>query len=101
VEKEEKLMETLNAKVIENDDEYFIELVDNKAIKIPISEDDPKKVKEAFNKLLVQLKKGKFKIALQEESEDLFCQVAKEYIKQLNKELLEVYEEMERHDLID
>jgi len=92
-------METIRAIVIEDDDQHFIQIEGSPTIKIPISEDDPKAVKKAFNKLLVRLKKGQFKIELSEETDDLFCQVAKEYLKQLNAEFLEVYEEMNEHGL--
>lgn len=93
-------MEKIDAVVIEENDNHFIKILDQDPIKILISDDDPKQVKSAFNKLLLRLKQGVFEIELKEESEDLFFQVAKEYLKQLNGELQEVYEEMESAGLL-
>lgn len=99
---EEKFMETLKAVIVEDDDkDLFIEIDDKKKIHIPITYDDPKEVKNSFNKLLVRLKKGDFNIELDDEGDDLFTQVAKEYLNQLNSELSEVYEEMENLELVD
>ena len=92
-------MKIIRAIVVEEDENHFIEVHDQDPIKFPISNDDPKEVKKAFNKLLIRLKKGQFKIELKEETEDLFCQVAKEYLNQLNSELQEVFEEMQEHGL--
>lgn len=92
-------MEIISAKVIEKDDLHFIQIEDKTTIKIPISDDDPKEVKKAFNKLLLRLKKGLFEIELPQEADDLFCQVAQEYLKQLNGELREVHNEMKEHGL--
>jgi len=85
----------------DNDKDLFIEIGDKKKIHIPITYDDPKEVKTSFNQLLVRLKEGEFAIELENETDDLFCQVAKEYLNQLNSELSEVYEEMEQLGLVD
>lgn len=99
--KEEKYMDIINAIVIEENDNHYIKIGDQDPIKILISDNDPKQVKSAFNKLLLRLKQGEFEIKLEEENEDLFCQVAKEYLKQLNSELQEVYEEMNENGLTE
>lgn len=94
-------METLKASVVEEDDKHFIEIeIDGEDIRIPISEDKPNEVKSAFNKLIERIKEGEFEIEFEDEGDDLFCQVAKEYITQLNREIAEVREEMAQHGLI-
>ena len=66
-----------------------------------MSEDDPIEIKRSFNKIILRLKKRKFQLKFEETDQDLFCQVAKEYLDQLNKEIIEVYEEMEQHGLLE
>lgn len=89
-------METINAKVVETDNKHFI-CIENQEeeIKIPLSEDKPKEVKSTFNKLLEWVRKGKFEIVMDNSGSDLFSEVAKEYIAQLNREIQEVHAEME------
>lgn len=95
-------METIEASVENHDEKHFIKIQDNEdAITIPISEDDPNVVKAVFNKLIERLRKGLFKIELNKDGSDLFSQIAKEYIKQLNAELAEVYGELEQEGLIE
>lgn len=97
-----RYMETLNAKVINRDEKYFIEIGDpSENILIPISEDNPNDIKSTFNKLIVRLKEGEFKIDMPDVKSDLFSLVANEYIKQLNTELVEVYNELKQHKLIE
>lgn len=50
--------------------------------------------------MITRIKEGEFQIELDEVGEDLFSQVANEYITQLNREIREVYGEMEQHGLI-
>lgn len=95
-------METLEASVVEEDDKYFIEIAnDGEDIRIPISEDKPSEVKSAFNKLIERIKEGEFEIEFEGEGDDLFSQVAKEYITQLNREIAEVRDEMTQYGLIE
>jgi hypothetical protein len=101
LESEEKFMETIKALVVQTNEKYVIELqLENNTIKIPISEDKPNEVKSAFNILIARIKQGVFQIELGEIREDLFSQVANEYITQLNREIQEVYGEMEQYGLI-
>ena len=94
-------METIRAAVECSDEKHFIRIGDgDEAVSIPISEDNAKEVKSAFNKLITRLKQVQFQIELEEIGEDLFSQVANEYINQLNRELLEVYGEMEQYGLV-
>ncbi len=102
MEKEERFMETIKASVVNQEEKHFIKIQDNEnAITIPISEDDPNVVKVAFNKLIGRLRKGQFEIELDKDGSDLFSQIAKEYVKQLNAELAEVYDELEREGFIE
>lgn len=99
---EEASMEVLKAFVRVDEEKYTleVELGDEVAI-IPLSQDQPNEVKGAFNKLIVRLKSGLFRIELQECGEDLFSQVSKEYLVQLNSELEEVFGEMVSAGLSD
>ena len=94
-------METFKAIVTQVGEKHFIKIEAGKTqISIPMSEDKPNEVKSAFNKLITQLKDGKFQIELANGGDDLFYLVAKEYITQLNKEILEVYGEMKEYSLV-
>lgn len=94
-------METIRATVQNVDEKYFIKIeAEDHEIRIPMSEDNPNEVKSAFNKLIARIKGGKFRIELEEVGEDLFSQVANEYIAQLNRELYEVFGEMVQYRLV-
>lgn len=95
-------MEILKAFVRVDEEKYTleVELGDEVAI-IPLSQDQPNEVKGAFNRLIIRLKSGLFRIELQECGEDLFSQVSKEYLVQLNSELEEVFGEMVSAGLSD
>jgi len=93
-------METIRATVVQVDEKHFIKMGEEEhAIAIPMSEDKPNEVKSAFNRLIARIKGGEFQIELAEVGEDLFSQVANEYITQLNREIKEVYGEMEQYGL--
>jgi hypothetical protein len=95
-----KFMDTIRATVAEVDGKHFITIELNEPLKIPISEDKPNEVKNAFNTLIARIKIGQFQIQLDGVGEDLFSQVADEYVTQLNREIQEVYGEMDRYGLI-
>jgi hypothetical protein len=95
-------METVKATVAKHDEKYFIMIdIGEEEISIPISEDKANEVKGAFNKLITRIKHGEFKIELGEVGQDLFSQVAVEYITQLNREIQEVRGEMKGYGLIE
>lgn len=95
-------MEKIKATVESLDGKHFIKIEGgDEDIRIPMSEDKPNEVKGAFNKLITRLKNGQFQIELEGLAEDLFSQVAKEYITQLNRDLLEVHGEIEEYGLVD
>jgi hypothetical protein len=94
-------METIRASVAQINEKYFINIEDKgRTISIPMSEDNPKEVKSVFNKLITRIKEGEFRIELSEVGEDLFSQVANEYLIQLNREIQEVYDEMKQHGFV-
>tara|TARA_R110001592_G_scaffold100244_2_gene284622 strand:+ start:2910 stop:3206 length:297 start_codon:yes stop_codon:yes gene_type:complete len=95
-------METISAEVVQIEEKHFI-LIKNtgEEISIPLSDDKPNDVKSAFNQLILWVKEKKFEIELGDVGTDLFSQVAKEYIVQLNREIQEVRGEMEDLGLVD
>ncbi|MBA4423005.1 MAG: hypothetical protein C0390_07865 [Syntrophus sp. (in: bacteria)] len=94
-------METIRATVESLDDKHFIKIeTGDEDISIPMSEDKPNEVKSAFNKIITRIKVGEFQIKLEEVREDLFSQVANEYITQLNREIQEVHGEMKEYGLV-
>lgn len=101
MENEEKSMETIKANVERLEEKYFIKIVAGDAeIKIPLSEDEPNEVKSAFNRIITRLKDGIFQIEMDEIGEDLFSKIADEYIKQLNREIQDVYGQMKEYGLV-
>ena len=94
-------METINASVEKIEEKYFIKVeIGAEGIRIPMSEDQPNDVKSAFNKIITRMKDGVFQIALVETGEELFSQVALEYITQLNREISAVHGEMQQYGLV-
>jgi hypothetical protein len=95
-------MEIIKVSVVLDNGNHFIKIGEaDHTIRIPMSEDKPNDVKSAFNRLIVRLKNGEFELKMDEVRDDLFSQVANEYITQLNKEIKEVYGEMERYGLLE
>ena len=94
-------MEKIGAELVSTEEKIFIRINDDPEILIPISEDNALNIKTSFNSLIKRLRKGVFEIELKETENDLFYQVAKEYIGQLNGELVEVYDEMQQCGFVD
>lgn len=93
-------MEAVKATVAQIDEKQFIKIeLQDGAVLIPMSDDKADEVKSAFNKLIVRVKKGEFQVKLEALGDDLFSQVASEYIKQLNREIKEVHAELKQHGL--
>jgi hypothetical protein len=94
-------METVKATVVELKEKHFIKIeTGDEEIMIPISEDKPNEIKSVFNKLIARIKKGEFEIKLEDIGQDLFSQVANEYVTQLNREIQEVRGEMLDYGLV-
>ena len=95
-------MDTLKAVVVVSNEKYFLNITNGKEIiGIPLSDDRPNEVKASFNKLIRRLKQGLFTISMDDVQNDLFSQVASEYIKQLNRDLKEVFGELKQYKLLD
>jgi hypothetical protein len=94
-------MEKYNAKIVREDAKASLLLeIPGKPLNIVLTEDKPNDVKNVFNDLLHQLKSGLFEFDLQSDKEDLFFFISKEYITQLNTELISVYNELNDYGLL-
>lgn len=101
MESEVKFMEIVKASIEQRDEVHFIKIeTEGDGIKIPMSEDKPNEVKSAFNKIIARMQNGEFQIELEEIGDDLFSQVANEYIMQLNREIIEIHGEMQQYNLL-
>lgn len=74
---------------------------DGKEFKIPLTKDEPLEIKEVFNRLIIELKKGLIQFELQDDENDLYHHISTEYITQLNDELKSVYAELEDYNLLE
>jgi hypothetical protein len=72
-----------------------------KNYEIILTEDNPNNIKLVFNNLIIDLKKGIFKFELEDTNGDLFHNICKEYLIQLNSELQSIYNEMDEFDLLE
>ena len=68
---------------------------------IILTEDNPNSIKFVFNNLIQDLKKGLFQFELEDTGNDLFHNICKEYIVQLNSELQSIYNEIDESDLLE
>jgi hypothetical protein len=68
---------------------------------IILTEDNPNNVKHVFNCLLKDLKKELFQYNLEDGNVDLYHNICKEYIIQLNSEIQSIHNEMDEFDLLD
>ncbi|MDP2852518.1 MAG: hypothetical protein Q8O23_03830 [Gallionella sp.] len=94
-------MVTLDATVECVEEKYFLKInVEQDAVTIPLSDDNPNAVKSAFNKLIQRIRIGEFNIKLDIVGEDLFSMVANEYLAQLNREIQEVRSQMKEYELV-
>jgi len=94
-------METHNAEIIRSDTNAILRLaLKDQLLDIVLTEDKPNDVKNVFNKLLEQLKNGQYQFSLTDNKEDLYFHICKEYLTQLNAELLSIYKELEDNCLI-
>lgn len=75
--------------------------INGEVLEIVLTEDKPNEVKNVFNHLLLELKKGEFNFELDDSNGDLFYHISSEYISQLNSELSNVYKELEDYELLE
>lgn len=94
-------MQNYNAK-IERKDEGVNLILETGANRhsICLTDDNPREVKNVFNELILELKKGKFDFSLLDETQDLYFHICKEYIHQLNGEIADVFSQMKKYDLV-
>ena len=90
------------AKIERGDECSYLKLnVNNQEFKIILTEDNPNNVKSVFNSLLKELKKGVFQFELQDDKQDLFYHISREYLSQLNKDLIAVHKELSDFKLVE
>ena len=95
-------MERYRAEGVCEGENYFLELhIRAKQLRIPLTEDKPKDIMIVFNDLIMELKKGNFQLELQDHGQDLYTQISKEYISQLNEELASVYNELNDYGMLE
>lgn len=94
-------METHKAKIERKDNNAVLKLVLNTTeLNIILTEDKPNDVKNVFNKLLECLKNGVFEFILEDDKEDLYYHICKEYLTQLNTEINSIYQELKDLGLV-
>lgn len=100
--KEEKSMEANKATIKRTEDSSSLVLyVNGQEFEIVLTDDNPNNIKEVFNNLLKELKKGLFEFELKDDGDDLYHHICSEYLVQLNSELNSVYQELQDHDLLE
>lgn len=73
----------------------------NTSYELVLTDDNPNNIKAVFNDLIKDLKKGIFNYELEDDTDDLYKNISKEYITQLNIELNAVYGELQSYKLIE
>jgi hypothetical protein len=97
-------METKKAKIIREEEGEAVCLVlhlTDEDLRIVLTDDNPNNIKDAFNKLILTLKKGEFAFELDDEKEDLYHHICVEYITQLNSEIQSVFNELSDYGLLE
>ncbi len=70
-------------------------------LNIVLTDDNPNEVKSLFNKLLLHLKNEEIEFNLIDDKDDLYSNICKEYITQLNAELKSTYTELKDNGLLN
>lgn len=95
-------MEIKIAKIVREKDRTSLVLNGiSQTYEIILTEDNPNNVKHVFNNLIKDLKKGTFQFSLEDSGSDLFHNICKEYIIQLNSEMESIYNEMDDFGLLE
>ena len=95
-------METFNAEITREQQKTVLVLKGrNKNYEITLTEDKPNSIKTVFNELLKELKDGEMEFNLVDDKPDLYHQISKEYLNQLNSELLSIYQELKDYELLN
>jgi hypothetical protein len=96
-------METYNAKIDRKEEgnvSLLLEIGTNE-LSILLTEDNPNAIKSVFNRLLQILKKGEIEFVLNDEIDDLYTHICREYLIQLNNELSSTFSELKDNGLLD
>ncbi len=95
-------METKKATIRREETNTFLVLeVGETPLEIILTDDNPNNIKQVFNSLLKELKKGLFEFSLEDEGKDLFQSICTEYIVQLNVEIKAIYDELVDYELTE
>jgi len=98
----EKYMEANKATIKrETTNVYLVLKFSGQELQITLTDDNPNDVKNVFNSLLQELRKEPLQFQFEDDTEDLFSHICKEYVSQLNTELIAVYKEIEFYDLLE
>ncbi|TGL86482.1 hypothetical protein EHQ68_14270 [Leptospira congkakensis] len=94
-------METIKSTISRYEEKAFLQIhFTEKEIMIDLTSDDSISLKNSFNDLIVRLKNGKFQIELVDSQEDLYYHVCKEYLRQLNSEISNIYGQMRTYGIV-
>ncbi|MDD2530859.1 MAG: hypothetical protein PHN41_06475 [Bacteroidales bacterium] len=96
-------MATYNATIdrLSNNSKTLKLLVGTDELNIVLTDDNPNEVKTVFNKLLLHLKNGEIEFNLLDDETDLYNNICREYIIQLNSELKSTYNELRDNGLLN
>ena len=95
-------METKKATITREKDKATLVLNGiSKSYEIILTDDNPNNIKLVFNNLIKDLKKGVIQFELEDTISDLYHNICKEYLTQLNAEIQSIYNEMEEFDLLE
>lgn len=95
LEKGVKYMETLEAKILREDEKTSLRLkFEGNILEILLTSNNANDIKNVFNRLILELKTREFEFKLIDDQQDLYYAVCQEYIRQLNNELKIIRQEL-------
>jgi hypothetical protein len=81
--------------IVEEEEACYLEfLFPDDEIRLSLSTQDANEVRSVFARIVTKLMQGPFEFELESDRSDLYHFVSIEYLKQLNSELEDVWEEM-------
>lgn len=84
----------------ENSEAKLVFDIDSSKYEINMSSDNVVEIKSVFNVICKELEKGEFIFELDDNKKDLYNDVAKEYIGQLNDEIADIYAIMKNEGIV-
>jgi hypothetical protein len=84
----------------ENGEAKLVFNIDSSKYEIDMSSDNVVEIKLVFNAICKELEKGKFIFELEDDKKDLYNDVAKEYIGQLNDEMADIFAIMKNEGIV-